>query len=177
MRHLLQLLTLASLFCMGAMSAAVTEPKRKIAYWSAYDAGIVEGGDDFSQLNGLTHLILFAVDMRNVIDKVDVSKTPLAMVEKMRVIGKTARARYPEMKIMGAFGGWDQDQRFITATATREGAVKLGTEIAEYALSEKWDGVSRPSIHMLSVAILMLLLIRLTSTTSIRLPPTHTGPT
>jgi hypothetical protein len=156
MRNLIELLTLASLFFVGAMSVSLppgdAKPKRKIAYWSAFDAGIVPGGDDFTQLDGLTHLILFAVEMKNIVDGVDVSNEPLKLVDKMQVIEDAARAKNPSLKIMGAFGGWAQDQQFNTKTATKDGAVKLGNDIADYALFRKWDGVSRQSTHMLRIA-------------------------
>jgi hypothetical protein len=147
MRNLIQLVTLASLFFMGALSTSV--PKRKIAYWSVFDGELTAtpGDADFSQLDGLTHLILFAVDLRNEIEGVSVREKPLHISESTRNLkGVEAAARAKGIKIMGAVGGWGQDQRFFTETDATQGslakAVKLGEDIADFALESKWDGVS-----------------------------------
>ena len=137
-----QLLVLASLLLAQAQSVSANGDKRKVAYWSIYDGEAVPGEANLSQLDGLTHLILFGVDMRTC---------PLAMASSSRRFpgDLLQQARAKDIKVMGAFGGWAQDHLFFTETdnirGSKDKAIKLGQEIAALAIAEKWDGV-RPVI-------------------------------
>lgn len=161
-----QLLALASLLLAQAQAVPAIGGKRKVAYWSIYDAEAVPGEANLSQLDGLTHLILFGIDMRT---------RPLAMASSSRKFPadllQQARAR--GIKVMGAFGGWAQDQLFFTETDIGQGskdkAIKLGQEIAALAIAEKWDGVS-PVIDC-DAHVTDLMLDRLILIMSTLIPP------
>ncbi|KAJ9116889.1 hypothetical protein QFC22_004546 [Naganishia vaughanmartiniae] len=126
----------------GCDSEPVTQPldrKRKVAYWSAYDAVNPDYDDPFDPtlLDDLTHLILFSVNMSAFEDNKPLTWTHSEWKFPTDIF-KIARDK--GISVSAAFGGWDMDQQYKRMNTSMDGEL-MGNRIAKFAMDNNLDGI------------------------------------
>jgi hypothetical protein len=127
----------------GCNSPALSQPgdrKRKVAYWSVFDAVNPDYDDPFDPtlLDDLTHLILFSVNMSAFEDNKPLKWTHSEYKFPDNIF-KIARDK--GVSVSAAFGGWGYDQQYKKMNTSQDGEI-LGNRIAKFAMDNNLDGVS-----------------------------------
>lgn len=116
--------------------------KRSIAYYQLSD-GVAKGaaGDNYESFKGLTHLILFSVNMNVTLPKLDLA------LERTWPSDVISKVRAQDTAVMAAFGGWAMDELYKGLDSSME-AIELGVRIADFAIDNGLDGVGATHLYI-----------------------------